>query len=491
MRERPGLNAMLARVAAGGIDQVLAEALDRIARHQADSATIFETLKFHGARVFTIGDGEVSELHIGMKGTMDALFRKDLAAKIRRGQAGRVAAGRIPGNICYGYRKVVRLDDRGNPELGLREIDPEQAEVIRRIYREFISGQSPLSIARRLNAEGIPSPTGRDWRVSMINGDKVRGNGILQNEIYIGQLVYGRTQMVRDPQTRRRVPKPQPRDKWQRQPVPELRIVDQADWDAVQGRRTVTEGWTYRMQRRPKRMLSGLCSCGSCGGSFIIVGVDRWGCSARDQSGKCAMMRTITNGELERRVLGGLKDRLLSPEAVSAYVKAYHEEYARKRARDAADVDRLRRKLRDAQGKIDRFVDAISRGVELEEIVSALTSAKSERARLQRDLDEYDAMPVIALHPNVAADYRRNIEALDKALDGGEAARLDAIPAIRSLIDRIILTPTSSARGLDVELQGRLSNIIALAMGQKPVTPDECMFEMVAEEGLEPPTPGL
>lgn len=488
--QRPGLNALLARVAAGGVDQVLSEALDRIARHQADSATIFETLKFNGARIFTLADGEVSELHIGMKGTMDALFRKDLAAKIRRGQSGRVAAGRIPGGLCYGYRKVIRLDAKGNPELGLREVDPEQAEIVRRIFREFNAGLSAVAIARRLNDEGIPSPTDRAWRVSMINGDKVRGNGILHNEIYIGQLVYGRTQMVRDPVTRKRVPKVQPRDRWQRQSVPELRIVDQAQWDSAHAQRAATEGWSYTKKRRPARMLSGLCRCGECGGSFIVIGDDRWGCGEQRSSGRCSMGRSITTVQLERRVLEGLKSRLLDPELVRIYVKEYHEQHARQRAQAANEADRTRRKLRDAQGKIERLVDAISRGADVEEVVVALQAAKADRQRHEAMLAEIDSLPVIALHPNIADDYRARIEKLDEALTGGDAARLEAVPAIRGLIESVTLIPREDARGLDIELTGRLASIIALASG-KPVQSVDCMFPVVAEEGLEPPTRGL
>ena len=65
---------------------------------------------------------------------MNALFLKDLAAKTRRGQRGRVEAGKIPGGNSYGYRIVRRMQEDGSVTTGEREIDPDQAAVVRRIF---------------------------------------------------------------------------------------------------------------------------------------------------------------------------------------------------------------------------------------------------------------------------------------------------------------------------------------------------------------------
>nr|BAM93337.1 putative recombinase [Sphingomonas sp. KSM1] len=476
VRDRPGLNALLEYVAAGEVDIILAEAIDRISRDQEDQAYIFKRVVHSGARLVTLSEGTIDELQIGFKGTMAALFRKDLADKIKRGQKGRVAAGRIPGNICYGYRKVVRLDAKGEPELGLREIDSNQAAVVRRIYREFIAGLSPREIAQRLNTEEVPSPTGREWRVSMINGDAVRQNGILQNEIYVGQLVYNRTRMVRDPVTRRRIPKVNPKTDWVRHPVPELRIVDQADWDAVRARRKEAVGWSYRQQRKPKRLLSGMVACSECGGQYIVVSGELWGCSKKKSAGSCSNGRKVTTAELERRVLNGLQQQLLDPEVVRTVVREYHELHAKARADNAAARARLEKKLNEIASRVDRLVDAIARGAgHVEEVVDALAKAKVDRVALERELADIDALPVIALHPNIAHDYRRAVESLADAVRAPDA-RIDAVPAIRSLIDEIIVSPSAKPRGVDIEVAGRLASIIALATGQTLENPSPAMY---------------
>jgi DNA invertase Pin-like site-specific DNA recombinase len=78
---------------------MLAEALDRISRDQADVATLFKHLRFAGVPIITLAEGEISEFHVGLKGTMNALFLKDLAAKTRCGLRGRVEDGKSGGGL--------------------------------------------------------------------------------------------------------------------------------------------------------------------------------------------------------------------------------------------------------------------------------------------------------------------------------------------------------------------------------------------------------
>ena len=96
-------------------DVVLAEALDRISRDQEHIAGIWKGLSFSGARLVTLSEGEINELHVGLKGTMNVLLLKDLAAKTHRGVQGRVQAGKSGGGLCYGYDVVRSVDQRDEP----------------------------------------------------------------------------------------------------------------------------------------------------------------------------------------------------------------------------------------------------------------------------------------------------------------------------------------------------------------------------------------
>ncbi|CAM4049166.1 recombinase family protein [Paracoccus yeei] len=287
---RPGIQMLLQDAQAGQFDMVLAEALDRISRDQADVATLFKHLKFAGVPIVTLAEGEISELHVGLKGTMNALFLKDLAAKTHRGLRGRVEDGKSGGGLCYGYKVVKQLDARGDPIRGNREIDEAEANVVRRILRDYAEGISPRVIAKTLNEEGVPGPEGRLWNDTTIHGHVKRGTGILNNELYIGRLIWNRLRYLKDPSTGKRVSRLNPESEWIVKDVPELRIVDEDLWQAVKARQAdnsaryakVAEGVRAHHKKnrlngthRPKTLLSGLIFCGCCGGPFSIRGSDR------------------------------------------------------------------------------------------------------------------------------------------------------------------------------------------------------------------------
>jgi hypothetical protein len=165
-------------------------------------------------------------------------------------------------------------------------------------FREYAANISPRQIAERLNEEGIPGPHGRSWRVSTINGDRQRQNGMLQNRLYAG-FVHNRTSKVTDPRTRVERIKPNPESEWVSEPVPELRIVPDDLWEAVQVRRRRIIGIPYGKQKRPRRLLSGMCQCGICGGTWTVIGLERWGCARHRNGDGCANNRTIGTEQLE------------------------------------------------------------------------------------------------------------------------------------------------------------------------------------------------
>ena len=273
---RPSIQTLMRDAQAGQFDIVLAEALDRVSRDQADVATLFKRLHFAGVTIDTLAEGEITELHVGLKGTMNALFLKDLAMKTHRGLRGRVEAGKSGGRICYGYRVVHQMDARGELIRGEREIDPIQAGIVRRIFREFASGRSALSIAGRLNDEGIPSLTGGKWNNTTLRGNALRGTGIVNNELYVGRLFWNRLRYLKDPQTGKRVSRLNPQSEWVVTDVPELRIIDDDLWQAVRDRQVLIAEKSVNIsagirasnnrlngQRRPKSLLSGLAFAAS------------------------------------------------------------------------------------------------------------------------------------------------------------------------------------------------------------------------------------
>ena len=243
---RPGLQRLLDDAAARKIDVIVTESLDRLSRSQADIAALYERLCFLGVRIETLADGLVSEIHVGLKGTMSALFLKDLAQKTRRGQMGRVKAGRIPGGKSYGY-DVVHIGE----ERGRRGINAREAAIVQRIYIEYSSGKGSLAIVRDLNRESEPGPSGGPWNVSAIVGSAKRCNGVLNNELYRGIIVYNRQRFLKDPATGKRVSRPNPESEWLRHDVVELRIIDEDLWLKVQQLRDARGGPRFYQKRGP------------------------------------------------------------------------------------------------------------------------------------------------------------------------------------------------------------------------------------------------
>jgi len=167
---------------------------------------------------------------------MNALFLKDLAEKTRRGLEGRVREGRSGGGLCFGYDVVREHDARGEPIHGGRKVNEAEAATVRRIFAEFAAGKSPRRIAAELNRDRIAGPRGGEWDASTINGNAARGTGILNNELYIGRLVWNRLRYVKDPATGKRISRLNDPDRLVAQDVPELRIIPQDRWDAVKER---------------------------------------------------------------------------------------------------------------------------------------------------------------------------------------------------------------------------------------------------------------
>ncbi len=506
---RPGIQALLQDAQAGQFDIVLAEALDRISRDQADVATFYKHLKFAGVPIVTLSEGEISELHVGLKGTMNALFLKDLAAKTHRGIRGRVEDGKSGGGLCFGYNVVKQLDARGDPIRGDREINEAEANVVRRIFREFAAGVGPRTIARTLNEEGVPGPAGKLWSDTTIRGHVKRGTGLVNNELYIGRLIWNRLRYIKDPSTGKRVSRLNPESDWIIKDVPELRIVDDELWHSVRVRQgeiaekfaNVTEAVRKHHKknrlngtRRPKSLLSGLVFCGCCGGPYSLRGADRFACSNHISKGACSNSRTIPRECLEARVLSGLKDRMMAPEIVEEAMRAYAEETNRLNRERRSSGDAWKAELVKIEKQIRGIIEAIKAGMFHESMKAEMDTLEARKTELNTLLaDAPEDTPDIL--PSASAIYAKKVSALTKALNRKEE-RQEAAETLRGLIEKISLTPGPERGEIYVTLHGELGTILnwterqAIGKATKTNTPGGDLtgvsLSVVAGAGFEP-----
>lgn len=455
---RPGFQSLMSAALAGAFDVVLAESLDRFSRDQEDTAGLFKRLTFAGVRIVTVSEGDIGHLHVGLKGTMNALFLKDLAEKTHRGLRGRIEDGKSAGGLCYGYRVVRVLE--GQPR-GEREIHHGEAAIVQRIFRAFVAGVSPKAIGKTLNAEGLVGPMGVAWSPSTIHGHARRGTGILNNELYIGRLVWNRQRYVKDPDTGKRLARINPAEAWIITDVPHLRILDDDVWQAAKARQASTRSTMKAgivLARRPKYLFSGLTRCGSCGGGFVLSSHDLLTCFNARSRGTCANRRSIKRHEVEARALRAMRERFFEPGAFAAFCEGFTAEMTLQRREHMAQSAGARRELVAVERRLTEILNALGEGYRSEAWKGELVTLDARKVALTTALAE---PPLPALHPQMAEVFRRKATTLAAGLEHDEQ-RDAARQALRGFLDKIVIPPGD---GL-LQVVGNLGSMLAAAQGR-------------------------
>lgn len=472
--QRPEFQRLERDAGARAFDVVVTEALDRLGRKLADIARLHDRLSFLGIAIHTVQQGAVTPMHIGLLGTMSQLFLADLKAKTRRGLRAVAEDGRSAGGVSYGYRSAPAMEGR----RGGREIVEPEATVVRRIFRDYAHGVSPRAIAAGLNAEGVAGPRGGRWSPSAINGDRRKGTGILNNELYVGRQVWGRQSWIKHPETGRRLARRAEAADRVVTEVPALRIVEEDLWQAAKDRQaaldrrgeqaTVPAGPTtqdaFWSKQRPRYLFSGLMRCAACGGGFSKISASHFGCStARNQgAAACTNRLTIRRDALEDTVLNALRTRLMNPELFRAFVAEFTATWNRLQAEASAGLARRRQELARLEGQIARAVDAILDGQASPALKQRLDQMERRKAELEQELAGMQA-PAPRLHPNLAEVYRQRVTELSAALVGDAGA--EARELIRGLVEEIRLVPEGAQ--LRIEVRGELASMLRLAEGAR------------------------
>lgn len=404
-------------------------------------------MSFLGIPLVTVAEGEISELHIGLKGTMSALYLKDLAQKTHRGLEGRVRDGKSAGGISYGYRARRELRPDGTITTGERLIDPEQAAIVTRIFTEYASGLSARAIAAALNDEGIASPdSGKGdgtWGPSTISGNWKRGTGILNNELYIGRLIWNRQHFVKNPVTQKRQARPNPPEDWILEEVPELRIISDDLWQATKDRQGAiradmnpagVQSTRPRPERarRPEYLFSGLVKCGCCGASYTLINKTRYGCAAPRTKGDaiCTNRATILREEVENRVLDGLREKLLHPELIAAFVEEYRKAFNAAAGDRSGAQDNARRELKQIEKKIAGILTAIEDGMYHPSMKAKIADLENRKSQLTTFLEDSPGPPCpAAASAPVGPLPREDRKPLESPPGPGTEAGSDTDPA--------------------------------------------------------------
>ncbi|WP_114090657.1 recombinase family protein [Thalassospira profundimaris] len=437
MENRPGIASLLMAAFDNRFDRIICEDLSRISRDQADIAHFFKKMVFVGIEVETISEGVINELHIGLKGTMNALYLKDLSDKTHRGMVAAVLRGSVPGGRTYGYEIVRGLDEKGELLHGKRKIVPAEAETIRKIFALYQSGEKLRHICQTLDRMGIPAPSGGKWAPTTLVGTRVRKTGLLRNTLYRGIVTFNRMQYRKNPETGKKLSVMRPESEWIHVPIPELQIVEDATFDAVQAlldersskaneyRETVklrdpveTEAiaksrirdWRERQIKTSGKVFALFAGRLKCAHHHIRMGAhwaDRYSCKHH----QCAN-RAVRYTDLMEAVLAATLR--LKPEDIAAYYQS--EKMQRKRQRHVRLIEKSQQKLEALRNRAEQALSTFGIGSDTKEL-KAWFEDNTEQMRLARlDIDR-EKRALAALSPpanirEIHTRFTKNIEKL-------------------------------------------------------------------------------
>jgi site-specific DNA recombinase len=485
---RPGFQALMRAAEAHLFDVIVAEDMDRLFRDQADYHTTRKHLDHLGVAIHT-ATGKVGKLDGALRALMSEMYIENLVLHTRRGLEGVIRDGRHAGGRAYGYRAVPG-------KAGELEIVESEAEIVREIFARYIQAETPRAIAHHLNKRGVRPPRGKLWNASTINGNVSRAGGMILNELYAGRIVWNRVRMVKDPVTRKRLSRPNPKEQHKTVVVPHLRIVDEATFKAaqvikVERRRDATPA-TAQQARAPSRVFSGLIKCGCCGGGMSSNGADRKGvriqCSAYKESGSCKNSRRVYLDDIEALAIKGLRQHLAHPEVITEFVDAYNAERKRLKKEASTQRTRIERRLGEIEREIKRIVDFIVKGMATDALIPRMNELEADRKALAARLEETsEADNVIALHPKALDRYKRAVMELADELKSGMPAEF---AAVRELVTAIIVHASPSRpggagtkanaeddRSVRIDIKGRLAALCG----------NPALFPNMAMSGLSGP----
>ena len=386
--------------------EILVWKFSRFTRKREHAVAFKSLLRRKGVRVVSItehaDDTPTGKLMEAIIESVDEFYSENLAEEVKRGMREAASRGYWMGSRTpYGYSRVMVAD--GAKKRPTLELDPDAAQVVRRIFDLAEAGTGMLKITRTLNDEGIASPTGKLWSKNGIHF-------ILRNEVYMGTLIWGA------------------RGKDKAEPV----RIEKA-FPAVVSKAQFRRVNKLMHSRAPKRthprrvgstyLLSGLVKCHKC--KRALSGQDAksgqfayYVCQSliKQGSGACDSPR-LNARRFEELVVEKIRSNILTDGSITELVKAVDEEMDGVAAEQRQRLETIDSELEEVKRKLGRvwhfiensdieMADASDRIKEHRERQERLEEAAAEaRAILAERREVLDDVETIAAYAREMRDF--------------------------------------------------------------------------------------
>lgn len=470
-----------------GFDAVLVDDLSRLSRDMVDTVTVvYRDLPLAGVKVLDRTTGMFSDAPgartmFGTLAMVNDAFLQAVRSQTHRGLAERARNGFWTGGRVYGYRTVreaAPLDPEHPRHIPV--IDEVQAEIVRRIFREYIDGTGPAKIAAGLNKHAVPAPFDghptkkrtRGWAMTTIRA-------LLRNERYVGRWAWNRRQWLSISGSKYRRPSLRSDDELVVRDVPALAIVSRDVWDASVARRGQLKR-AHRGRQPTTHLFSGLLQCGMCGGGMSVLSTRvkkgvryvAYGCNVSRTKGAAICRNRVLVSELQLLafVRDSLRDLPSRPEFQEGFIEAFQATVAAHTAHQPKPA--LLEALEAQEQRVARLVDAIADAGGSPALGARL---KDDEAKLE------------ALKRQVSAAKKRTRPHLraQEVMEAARAALLDAVEllgrersttraALVAMLEPMKLTPRREAGGPFYEAEARIKIPANQGVGREVLSKTGC-----------------
>ena len=487
--DRPGFLAMMKEVEAGNVEYLCIKDMSRMGRDYLKVGQIMEILRQRGVRLIAINDGVDSargdDDFTPFRNIMNEYYARDTSRKIRSTFQSKGKSGKhLTGTVIYGYL--------WNEARDQWLVDPEAADVVKRIFAMTIEGYGPYQIASKLKSEKVLIPSAYlAQHGEGVNKNKtfkdVYGWGssticnILEKREYLGHTINFKTRKHFKDKKSHYVPE----DEWTIFENTHEAIIDQQTFDLVQkirgNVRRYPDGWG---EAAP---LTGLLYCADCGGKMYV---HRTNNGKRISQYTCSQYSKVPVGKLcttQHRINEDVVLSLVSEmlKAIAEYAKHDRAEFVRvvqeaQSSQQTAEVRKQRTRLATAKQRVSELEVLLCKIYE-DNILGKLSDSRYATLDAQYEKEQSELTAEISVLEKAVKSYEKHEKDADRfiaLIDKYENFDKLTIAMLNEFIEKILVHERDRKGSIqttqEVEIYFNfVGRFVPPAFGEVELTPEE------------------